>query len=149
MRWEGGLCFRFKAYCCRDLGLAFRGGSCLGGQRAALQHLTACSGCHHIWDQLKAVQSHGKVPGLWFALNWAFLKRVINVWREFSFLALFKTQNLARVLKLLSRAERSLAWLCCTGANPTFHSCAHCNLVLPVPPQLGGLLKGGSSSEAF
>lgn len=91
------------------------------------------------------MQSHGKVPGLWFVLNRTFLKRLVNVWREFSFLSLFKTQDLALALKSLPRAERSLAWLCCTGANPTFHSCAE----FPLLPQLGGLLKGGSSSEAL
>lgn len=36
--------------------------------------------------------------------------------------------------------ERSLAWLCCTGANPTSHSCARCSFEL---------LKGGSSSDAL
>lgn len=115
-------------------------------------------GCITAFNSLLRLPSHmgsaksSAVPwqGAWFVVCLKLsLSKEGYQWREFSFLALFKTQNLARVLKLLSRAERSLAWLCCTGANPTFHSCAHCNLVLPVPPQLGGLLKGGSSSEAF
>lgn len=88
------------------------------------------------------MQSHGKVPGLWFVLNRTFLKRLVNVWREFSFLSLFKTQDLALALKSLPRAERSLAWLCCTGANPTFHSCACCNFEFPLLPQLGGAPQG-------
>lgn len=87
----------------------------VGGQRAGLRHLTACSGWLSIWGQLKTVQTRGEVPG-WclFLFKLVYFKEAYEWWgREGWWLFFFGfvlTPKFVPTLKCIAVWWGHLAW---------------------------------------